>query len=224
MLTLLVITAEPLTEEDNAEKESLLDQGFAEWSKKDFTAFVKACERFGRDKLADIAGDVEGKTLDEVKKYSKVFWARYQEIADHEKIIAAIERGEAKLQRKQEIQDILTAKVNSCKNPQQQLKLSYGQNKGKFYTEEEDRFMVRPFCFFFFPPLPCLFTTTVFSVQICALKKHGYGEDESYEKIRQDARVSPLFRFDWYLKSRTAVVCLLLLLLFFPPPNQTQPK
>ena len=126
-----------------------MDQGFADWSKKDFTAFVKACERFGRDRLQDIAADVEGKTLDEVKKYSKVFWARHQEIVDHEKIIAAIERGETKLQRKQEIQDILTAKVNSCKNPLQQLKLSYGQNKGKFYTEEEDRFMV---CFY--PSLP----------------------------------------------------------------------
>jgi len=33
----------------------------------------------------------------------------------------------------------------------------------------------------------------------------GYGEDDVYEKIRQEARFSPLFRFDWFLKSRNAL-------------------
>jgi len=173
-------TAEPLTEEEVAEKNSLLDKGFGDWTKKEFTAFVKACERYGRDNMQFISQDVEGKTPEEVKAYAKVFWERYKEIADHEKILAAIERGETKIQRKQEVQDLLTGKVESYKIPLQQLRFSYGQQKGKLFSEEEDRFMV------------------------CSLAEHGFGEEDSYEKIRQDARRSPLFRFDWFLKSRTA--------------------
>jgi len=46
------------------------------------------------------------------------------------------------LKRKEEIQNHLTSKVERYKNPLQQLKFSYGQNKGKNYTEEEDRFLV----------------------------------------------------------------------------------
>jgi hypothetical protein len=40
--------AEPLTEEETAEKEGLLGQGFANWTKRDFTAFIKAQEKHGR--------------------------------------------------------------------------------------------------------------------------------------------------------------------------------
>jgi len=172
--------AEPLTEEEQVEKEALMDKGFGEWTKRDFAAFIKACERYGRENLEEIAKEVEGKTFDEVKKYSKVFWNRCNELADYEKVIGAIERGEGKLKRKDEIQAHLTSKVKRYKNPLQQLKIIYGQNKGKFYTEEEDRFL------------------------ICTLERLGYGEDDVYEKIRQEARNSPLFRFDWFLKSRTA--------------------
>jgi SWI/SNF-related matrix-associated actin-dependent regulator of chromatin subfamily A member 5 len=56
--------------------------------------------------------------------------------------MANIERGESRLQKQQEIQDILTAKIASLKQPLQQLRINYGQSKGKNYTEEEDRFMV----------------------------------------------------------------------------------
>lgn len=35
------------------------------------------------------------------------------------------------------------------------------------------------------------------------MAKYGYGNDDSYEKIRQDIRKSPLFRFNFFIKSRT---------------------
>ncbi|KAJ3057644.1 hypothetical protein HK102_010953, partial [Quaeritorhiza haematococci] len=73
--------AEPLTEDEIAEKEKLLQQGFENWSKREFTAFVKANEKYGRYALDQIANDIEGKTLAEVKEYAKVFWKRYKEIA-----------------------------------------------------------------------------------------------------------------------------------------------
>ncbi|KAG0362278.1 SNF2 family N-terminal domain-containing protein [Gamsiella multidivaricata] len=175
----LIDTAEPLTDEEVADKEELLQEGFENWSKRDFISFYKACEKFGRSNLSEIANEIEGKTPAEVKAYSKVFWKRYTEIADHERIIAAIEKGESKLQRQSDIQDQLSAVIHRHRVPLQQLKITYNQTKTKNYTEEEDRFL------------------------IVMLERLGYGSDDVYDRIRDEIRKSPLFRFDWFLKSRT---------------------
>ncbi|KAF9358218.1 hypothetical protein BGX26_002222 [Mortierella sp. AD094] len=175
----LIDTSEPLTEEEMAEKEDLMQAGFENWSKRDFISYYKACEKFGRSNLSEIANEIEGKTLQEVKAYSKVFWKRYSEIADHERIIAAIEKGESKIQRQSDIQDQLSAVIHRHRVPLQQLKIAYNQTKTKNYTEEEDRFL------------------------IVLLERLGYGTDDVYDRIRDEIRKSPIFRFDWFLKSRT---------------------
>ncbi|KAF9321074.1 hypothetical protein BG003_003837 [Podila horticola] len=175
----LIDTAEPLTEEEVAEKEQLLEQGFENWGRRDFTSFYKACEKYGRKNLTEIANEIEGKTLAEVRAYSKVFWQRYDEISDHERIIAAIEKGESKLQRQSDIQEQLTAVVHRHRVPLQQLKITYNQTKTKNYTEEEDRFL------------------------IVMLERLGFGSEDVFDKIRDEIRKSPMFRFDWFLKSRT---------------------
>ncbi|KAF9215123.1 hypothetical protein BGZ59_002233 [Podila verticillata] len=175
----LIDTAEPLTEEEVAEKEQLLEQGFENWGRRDFTSFYKACEKYGRKNLTEIANEIEGKDLDEVEAYSKVFWKRYGEISDHERIIAAIEKGESKLQRQSDIQEQLTAVVHRHRVPLQQLKITYNQTKTKNYTEEEDRFL------------------------IVMLERLGFGSEDVFDKIRDEIRKSPMFRFDWFLKSRT---------------------
>jgi SLIDE len=41
-----------------------------------------------------------------------------------------------------ETQALLTAKISKLRNPMQQLKINYAGNKGKHYTEDEDRFLV----------------------------------------------------------------------------------
>ena len=58
--------AEPLSEEEQAEKEQLLAQGFTNWNKRDFNQFIKACEKYGRDDFNSICKEVEGKTQAEV--------------------------------------------------------------------------------------------------------------------------------------------------------------
>jgi SWI/SNF-related matrix-associated actin-dependent regulator of chromatin subfamily A member 5 len=98
---------------------------------------------------------------------------------DHERIIAAVEKGESKLQRQSDIQDQLSAVIHRYRVPLQQLKITYNQTKTKNYTEEEDRFL------------------------IVMLERLGYGTDDVYDRIRDEIRKSPLFRFDWFLKSRT---------------------
>jgi SWI/SNF-related matrix-associated actin-dependent regulator of chromatin subfamily A member 5 len=73
----------------------------------------------------------------------------------------------------------LTRKITSYQFPMQELHLAYGQNKGKQYTEEEDRFL------------------------LVRLEHWGINREDVYELIKRDAGEWPLFRFDWFLKSRT---------------------
>ncbi|KAG9275685.1 SWI/SNF-related matrix-associated actin-dependent regulator of chromatin subfamily A member 5 isoform X2 [Astyanax mexicanus] len=173
--------AEPLNEEELEEKENLLSQGFTIWNKRDFNQFIKANEKWGRDDIENIAREVEGKTPEEVMEYSAVFWERCNELQDIEKIMAQIERGEARIQRRISIKKALDSKIGRYKAPFHQLRISYGTNKGKNYTEEEDRFL------------------------ICMLHKLGFDKESVYDELRQCIRNSPQFRFDWFLKSRTAM-------------------
>lgn len=122
--------AEPLTEEEITEKESLLTQGFTTWSKRDFNQFIKANEKYGRDDIENIAKEVEGKTPEEVMEYSSVFWERCHELQDIERIMAQIERGEAKIQRRASIKKALDSKMARYRAPFHQLRISYGNNKG----------------------------------------------------------------------------------------------
>ncbi|RZF43147.1 hypothetical protein LSTR_LSTR012567 [Laodelphax striatellus] len=173
--------AQPLSDEELTEKEKLLTQGFTNWTKRDFNQFIKANEKYGRDDIENIAKDVEGKTPDEVVEYSTVFWERCHELQDIDRIMAQIERGEAKIQRRASIRKALDTKMARYRAPFHQLRILYGTNKGKNYTEEEDRFLV------------------------CMLHKLGFDKENVYEELRAAVRCAPQFRFDWFIKSRTAV-------------------
>ena len=60
--------AEMLCEDEVAEKDDLLKQGFSNWTKRDFNQFVKANEKYGRDDIESISKEVEGKTAEEVRE------------------------------------------------------------------------------------------------------------------------------------------------------------
>merc|ERR1719323_1110587 len=173
--------ADELTEEEQEEKEDLLTQGFTNWSKRDFNQFIRLHEKYGRDDIDSISKEIEGKTPEEVVEYSKVFWERCQELQDIDRITAQIEKGEAKIQRRALIRKALDAKMNRYRAPFHQLRIAYGTNKGKNYTEEEDRFLV------------------------CMLHKLGFDKENVYEELRAAVRNAPQFRFDWFIKSRTAM-------------------
>ncbi|OMO53725.1 SNF2-related protein [Corchorus capsularis] len=167
---------DPLTAEELEEKERLLEEGFSSWSRRDFNTFIRACEKYGRNDIKSIASEMEGKTEEEVERYAKVFKERYKELNDYDRIIKNIERGEARISRKDEIMKAIGKKLDRYKNPWLEMKIQYGQNKGKLYNEECDRFM------------------------ICMVHKLGYG---NWEELKAAFRTSPLFRFDWFVKSRT---------------------
>lgn len=167
---------DPLTAEEQEEKERLLEEGFSSWSRRDFNTFIRACEKYGRNDVKSIASEMEGKTEEEVERYAKAFKERYKELNDYDRIIKNIERGEARISRKDEIMKAIGKKLDRYKNPWLELKIQYGQNKGKLYNEECDRFM------------------------ICMVHKLGYG---NWDELKAAFRTSPLFRFDWFVKSRT---------------------
>ncbi|XP_010941805.1 probable chromatin-remodeling complex ATPase chain [Elaeis guineensis] len=167
---------DPLTVEEQEEKEQLLEEGFSTWTRRDFNTFIRACEKYGRNDIKSIAFEMEGKTEEEVERYAKVFKARYKELNDYDRIIKNIERGEARISRKDEIMKAIGKKLDRYKNPWLELKIQYGQNKGKLYNEECDRFM------------------------LCMVHKLGYG---NWDELKAAFRTSPLFRFDWFVKSRT---------------------
>jgi SWI/SNF-related matrix-associated actin-dependent regulator of chromatin subfamily A member 5 len=61
----------------------------------------------------------------------------------------------------------------------QELELNYPTTKGKVYSEEEDRYL------------------------LCRLNHYGMRMDEVYERIKKDISEFPVFRFDWFFKSRS---------------------
>jgi len=167
----------PLTDAELAERDELLGQGLSNWSRRDFNAFVRACERHGRTALTEIAKEIEGKTEQEVRDYAAIFFSRGPtHLNDTDRIFKNIERGEQRIQRQEAIMHAIAAKLDKYKNPWQELKLQYGPAKGKAYTEEEDRFL------------------------ICMMHKLGYG---AWDELKAEVRNTWRFRFDWYIKSRT---------------------
>ena len=103
--------AEELTEEEQEEKNDLLTQGFTNWSKRDFNQFIRLHEKYGRNDINSISKEIEGKTPEEVIEYSKTFWERCQELQDIDRLMAQIEKGEAKIQRRALIRKALDAKI-----------------------------------------------------------------------------------------------------------------
>ena len=174
-------SAEPLSRAEETKKSKLMTEGFSDWSRRDFQAFVRGCEKHGRDALSTIASEIDGKTLDEVKKYSRVFWKRIDELSDGEKIANSIERGEIKLVRNATIERVLDAKMSGSGEFVIPYALGGPSARGKQYTPEEDEFLLRQ------------------------LHEFGYSTDATvlYPAIHKSILRSPRFKFDFFLKTRT---------------------
>ncbi|KAI1006722.1 ISWI chromatin-remodeling complex ATPase [Podosphaera aphanis] len=175
--------ATPLTEDEIQEKLKLSQQGFGEWNRRDFQQFINGSAKYGRKDYKSISDEVDNKSEQEIKEYAKVFWSRYTELTDYSKYIGLIEAGEEKLRKAEHQRKMLRKKMSQYRVPLQQLKVNYSvstTNK-KVYTEEEDRFL------------------------LVMLDKYGVDSEGIYDKIRDDIRDSPLFRFDWFFLSRTPI-------------------
>jgi SWI/SNF-related matrix-associated actin-dependent regulator of chromatin subfamily A member 5 len=174
--------APPLSEEQLAEKEALMGQGFTSWTRKDLNNFIRGLEEYGRDNLPGAATFVEGKTDKEVGAYATTFFRRCTEIREWEKLMRRVEAGEARIARRSELDGHIAWKIARCQPaPLVSLRIDYGllggQGKAKTsFTVENDRFL------------------------ICLVAECGYGR---WEELQSVVRASWLFRFDWYMRTRT---------------------
>lgn len=170
-----------LTEDEVKLKDELLAQSFHTWSRRDFTNFIHGSAKHGRDAYDAIAKTVGTKSPEEVEKYSHKFWSSYSSIEGYEKYIAQIETSEKKLAKLRRQQEILHSKMSSLKDPLSELVIAYPPNNSKrIYSKLEDRFI-----------LTCVY-------------KHGIFSENLSEKIKEEVAMSGLFKFDWFMLSRTA--------------------
>lgn len=176
-------SAEPLTEEEVEEKTRLAQYGFSKWNRRDFSQFISLSGKFGRNNYEDIAAGIEDKSVDDIKEYATTFWKRYKEIEGYDKYISQIENGEEKARKVQRQKDMLRRKIESYTAPIQQLQLGIAPSGHgrRIYSDEEDRYL------------------------LVQMNRFGLDADGLYEKIRDAIRNSPMFRFDWFLLSRTPI-------------------
>jgi len=173
-------TAEALTEDEIQEKEELIAQGFEDWSRRDFQQFVRALESYGWTEDFDLlASEIQDKTTQDVAAYYPVFRKKWKELSEHPRIAARIAEGEAKRNKRSNLEALLAKKIGAFRYPMQELELNYPTTKGKVYSEEEDRYL------------------------LCRLSHYGMRTDDVYERIKKDISEFPVFRFDWFFKSRS---------------------
>ncbi|KXN86814.1 ISWI chromatin-remodeling complex ATPase ISW2 [Leucoagaricus sp. SymC.cos] len=173
-------TAEPLTEEEMAQKEEYAQQGFGDWSRRDFQQFVRGLETHGWSQPMDVyAAEIQDKAAEDVEVYYKVFVKKWKTLPEHQRIAQRISEGEAKRTKRDTLEYLLGKKINSVRYPMQELELNYPTTKGKVYSEEEDRYL------------------------LCRLFHYGMQTEDVYERIKKDITEFPVFRFDWFFKSRS---------------------
>ncbi|KAF4567505.1 hypothetical protein EYR40_006508 [Pleurotus pulmonarius] len=173
-------TAEPLTEEEMVLKEEYIADGFPEWSRRDFQQFIRGLEAYGwGEDFTVYAAEIQDKTPEEVEAYYRVFEKKWKTLSEYPRIVVRITEGEAKRNKRDNLENLLHEKITSVRYPMQELELNYPTTKGKVYSEEEDRYL------------------------LCRLHHYGMQVDDVYERIKKDITEFPVFRFDWFFKSRS---------------------
>lgn len=146
-----------------AEKLELLAEGFGDWTKTQYYAFVKAAAKFGREDFSSIAVEMD-MPIESVRDYSNAFWS-YGETdlkkEEWEKVKTAIERGEARIEKKKKLTHLLKKFINTFDDARTQMTFA---NKGTtHFSLDQDRAL------------------------LCAVDKFGYGNwDLVKEEILND--------------------------------------
>jgi len=161
------------------EKSRLFEEGFFNWTKRDFKVFMDAVEKYGSSNLPMLHKEVSiatDKTEDYVARYSSAFFSRISELPDYVKLVEKVDKGNKRVLREVEVKRVLEAKF-ACSSPDD-LKIAYGAYRSRVFSENHDKMLLH------------------------LIHKLGYG---NWEQIRQAIKASPRFQFDWYFKARTSI-------------------
>lgn len=145
--TITLESLPPLLSDDLMEAKSrLLAEGFADWSRHHFSAFVKANGKYGRTNYTKIANDV-GKPVSAIQTYSEAFWnenfgkKRFTE-HEYDRVVKSIEKGEKKIDDIKGLQRGTRVLISLFDNPWRELQFTYVNTKDKKFTAEEDRWLL----------------------------------------------------------------------------------
>ncbi|CUM57156.1 unnamed protein product [Debaryomyces tyrocola] len=170
----------PLTEEEIELKNKLLAESFHSWTRRDFTNFIHGSSKFGRNDYSSIAKAMGNKDKDDVERYLRKFWESYSLIEGYDKYVSQIESSEKKIAKLLNQQKLLSIKMESLKDPLEELKIQYPPNNSKrVYSKHEDRFILN------------------------CVHKYGLFSENLLEKIKEEIAINDSFKFDWYMLSRT---------------------
>ena len=170
----LVILEEAL----HAEKESLLNEGFKEWTRVTFNQFIKCSAKHGRNDYEKIAKDMYLETED-VERYATKFWTVGEEHLGQEEYqskVKSIEKGEKAVEETNRLQEATSKLIQKFDDPWNELTFRYTGGATRVFNQDEDRFL------------------------LCLTHLHGYG---NWERVRTSIRQSDHFRFDFYINSLT---------------------
>jgi len=166
-----------LSEEVQKEKDALLAEGFSDWSRVHYTAFIKASAKYGRSNVAKIAAEV-GKSEDEVEKFVDAFWGdRGRERFsghEYERVVNLVAKGEKKIAETKALERGTRVLISLFDNPWEELEFTHVNTKDKLFSADNDRYL------------------------LCWTHKYGYGQ---WGAIKMAIRRSPKFRFDYFLRS-----------------------
>lgn len=135
-----------LNEEQIEEKARLLAQGFSDWSRNHYQAFMKGSGKYGRTNYAKIANDV-GKPVSAIQTYSEAFWdenfgKKHFTEHEHDRAIKLIEKGEKKIGDIKGLQRGTRVLISLFENPWVELQFTHVNTKDKKFTADEDRFLL----------------------------------------------------------------------------------
>ncbi|KAG7359848.1 SNF2-related protein [Nitzschia inconspicua] len=166
-----------ISDEIQREKDELLAEGFSDWTRFHYTAFIKASAKHGRANFAKIALEV-GKSEEDTKKFVDAFWGdigkeRFSE-HEYERVVNLIAKGEKKIVELKALERGTRVLISLFENPWEELEFTHVNTKDKLFSADNDRYL------------------------LCWTHKYGYGQ---WAAIKMAIRRSPKFRFDYFLRS-----------------------
>ena len=190
MVNAEIYEAKPLSQEELELKESLVNEGFPNFSRRDLFHFFHLLVDFGGHSNMDEAAIKEmcaqwpEKPEAELQRYFKTFCERGNELSDIDRYNHMLEEGESKQRKQNERHDILKRRIESTPTPMANMRVSQptgGSASKHRFTDYNDRFLM---------------------VQMYMI---GLNDPDLSEKIWHKIRNSGLFQFDFYFMSRTPV-------------------
>jgi SWI/SNF-related matrix-associated actin-dependent regulator of chromatin subfamily A member 5 len=127
------------------EKQELLAEGFSDWTRSHYTAFIKASAKHGRTNLTKIASEI-GKSEEDTKKFVEAFWGDLgrSRFSDHEyeRVVNLIAKGEKKIAELKELERGTRVLISLFENPWEELEFTHVNTKDKLFSGDNDRYLL----------------------------------------------------------------------------------